>query len=72
MPLVWEMVEFTEAPPRWGLFGVFAGLPIMRARVPGGWFVSIGAKGGFFYPDPDHKWDPNAGQPAPSTPTAGA
>ncbi|MEZ0372159.1 MAG: hypothetical protein ACAI44_23925 [Candidatus Sericytochromatia bacterium] len=31
-----------------------------RAKVPGGWFVSVSRnKGGgaFFYPDPGHKWD---------------
>jgi hypothetical protein len=37
---------------------------VFVARVPGGWFVTVKwssgdsfAGGGFFYPDPEHKWD---------------
>ncbi len=36
--------------------------PMLRAKVPGAWFVrldsgGIGAGGAFFYPDPEHQWD---------------
>ena len=43
------------------------GITVQRARVPGGWFVSVGNKGQgyvnshgqgvFFYSDPNHEWD---------------
>jgi hypothetical protein len=34
---------------------------IMRAKVPGGWFVMTGHEGeSFFYPDPEHEWDGNS------------
>jgi hypothetical protein len=33
---------------------------ILRAKVPGGWFVIFGTWGAFFYPDPEHKWDGNS------------
>lgn len=34
--------------------------PVLRAKVPGGWFVRIAvgvADNAFFYPDPKHTWD---------------
>jgi hypothetical protein len=34
--------------------------PMLRAKVPGGWFIQVaGTTGnnGFFYPDPEHNWD---------------
>jgi hypothetical protein len=33
--------------------------PVMRAKVPGGWLVTVGRgdSGVTFYPDPDHAWD---------------
>jgi hypothetical protein len=34
--------------------------PMLRAKVPGGWFIQVaGTTGnnGFFYPDPEHLWD---------------
>ncbi len=39
---------------------------VFRAKVPGGWFIYVlssnhlwrtGEGAGFFYPDPEHKWD---------------
>ncbi len=33
-----------------------------RAKVPGGWLVSVQWDDGAsltFYPDPEHQWDPN-------------
>lgn len=29
---------------------------VMRARVPGGWLVSVDRAGVAFYPDPEHRW----------------
>ena len=29
---------------------------VMRAKVPGGWLVSISGAGLTFYPDPEHRW----------------
>ncbi len=29
---------------------------LLRAKVPGGWFVKAG-ESAFFYPDPAHEWD---------------
>ncbi len=28
-----------------------------RARVPGGWLISVAGTGVAFFPDPDHEWD---------------
>jgi hypothetical protein len=48
----WE--QLTD--PRWE--GVFW---IMRAKVPGGWFVQMGDQAeSFFYPDPEHEWEGNS------------
>ncbi len=30
---------------------------VLRAKVPGGWLVAIGAGALTFYSDPDHAWD---------------
>lgn len=61
MIVYWEFIEgrtrqtMTEQPDK-----------MFRARVPGGWFVYVlsanhlwrtGEGAGFFYPDPEHKWD---------------
>lgn len=60
MSLIWE-----EVPSEWIKKGFFS-LPapyVIRAKVPGGWFVRTG-KGesiaAFFYPDPEHLWDGSA------------
>ena len=42
--------------------GVLNPLYSARAKVPGGWLVTIGGssavdRGITFYPDPEHKWD---------------
>jgi hypothetical protein len=37
---------------------------VMRARLPGGWLISVGEGPGrsvAFYPDPKHEWDGTAG-----------
>ena len=56
--LIWEEVESAAAKR-----GIFADPApnVMRAKVPGGWFVrtyvasAVGSA--FFYPDPEHLWD---------------
>jgi hypothetical protein len=33
-------------------------VPLLRARVPGGWLIAAGSGAVLtFYPDPDHEWD---------------
>lgn len=32
-------------------------IPASRAKVPGGWLISITNGGMTFYPDPNHSWD---------------
>ena len=33
-------------------------IPLLRAKVPGGWLIAAGSGAGLtFYPDPDHEWD---------------
>ena len=33
-------------------------VPLLRARVPGGWLIAAGSGAGLtFYPDPGHEWD---------------
>jgi len=57
MVLVWEEIKCQTAKK--GIFGN-AMVPILRAKVPGGWFVQVSAGvgiGAFFYPDPEHTWD---------------
>jgi len=55
MGLKWEVIEseilnggFLIAAPK-----------VMRAKVPGGWFISVRfcEASAFFYPDPEHLWD---------------
>lgn len=51
--LVWEKLKKDE---------VFHSAQSFRAKVPGGWFVSVQAHTGVgvtFYPDPEHQWDGN-------------
>ena len=33
---------------------------VLRAKVPGGWLVTVGSGGVTFYPDPEHVWDGSA------------
>ena len=55
--LIWE-----EVKSEWAKKG-FLSLPapyVIRAKVPGGWFIRTGQGEGvaaFFYPDPEHLWD---------------
>lgn len=44
--LEWEPVASTH----------YSGIGVMRAKVPGGWLVSIGGTCLAFYPDPGHEW----------------
>lgn len=79
MPLVWEQMCYTEVrldgsreehgPPGKGFFNELAvgnGSQMWRAKVPGGWFVRMGAPNThfpvstLFYPDPSHQWDGNS------------
>ncbi len=33
-------------------------IPLLRAKVPGGWLIAAGSGAGLtFYPDPGHEWD---------------
>ena len=57
MVLVWEEIK-CETKKK-GLLGGALN-PVLRAKVPGGWFVQAAtgvAASAFFYPDPEHKWD---------------
>lgn len=57
MVLIWEAVK-SEISER-GFFTA-AAPSTLRAKVPGGWFIHVGAgagSGAFFYPDPEHTWD---------------
>lgn len=56
--LIWEKLKcemmeksFLSVPPPY----------VLRAKVLGGWFVTVNvsgdAGGPFFYPDPEHLWD---------------
>ena len=53
MSLIWEKIKCEMVGA-----GFFApNIPsVMRAKVPGGWFIRAGG-GAFFYPDPEHLWD---------------
>lgn len=56
MALKWEVI-YTEQPARGG--GYESARSLYRAKVPGGWFVTMDGGGltAFFYPDPEHTWD---------------
>lgn len=52
--LVWESLIDVRQP--------LYGLGTWRAKVPGGWLVTVRSNGGksgglTFYPDPHHQWD---------------
>ena len=55
------MDETKERPPlKWELIlTTFGTLPMHRAKVPGGWLITMlsEAPAITFYPDPDHRWD---------------
>ena len=55
MALKWEPVQSELVQP--GLLSVAP--KVMRAKVPGGWFISVRSyeSSAFFYPDPEHRWD---------------
>ena len=70
MKVLWEEIDsktsisayYPEKNIHEGSYG-----SIMRAKVPGGWFVVWGAGPGgehwggpCFYPDPTHEWDGNS------------
>ena len=50
--LAWELVgsDFAGTDRKY-YTGIF------RAKVPGGWLITIHDSGLIFYPDPSHKWD---------------
>ena len=54
MLLKWEEIECEKAEKSFLSAGM---MPMLRARVPGGWFVQISGISAFFYPDPEHLWD---------------
>ncbi len=58
MTLKWEAIKCERMQKSLLSTGVY---PMLRAKVPGGWFVqqeaSGNASGAFFYPDPEHTWD---------------
>jgi hypothetical protein len=41
---------------RWEELSSTAGA-VLRAKLPGGWLVSLRGSGLVFYPDADHAWD---------------
>jgi hypothetical protein len=54
----WEEIDTSIQPQEYK--GERIGPTVLRASVPGGWFVYVGYnnQGGVtFYPDPDHRWD---------------
>ncbi len=55
MIVLWEQIQ-CQLVDR----GLFSGgiSPMLRAKVPGGWFVKMQiGNDAFFYPDPEHLWD---------------
>ncbi len=45
---------------KWEKLATDYSCPVYRAKVPGGWLVSISGyegEGLTFYPDPSHEWD---------------
>ena len=55
MVLKWEKIE-CEMKDKKSFLGNLTGM--LRAKVPGGWFVKTASEEGpFFYPDPEHAWD---------------
>ncbi len=57
MVLKWEEIKCERVHKSFLDSAVF---PMLRAKVPGGWFIQLGsvtAGGAFFYPDPEHQWD---------------
>jgi hypothetical protein len=55
MKMTWERIK-TERKENERWWDAVADL--LRAKVPGGWFILIG-QAAMFYPDPEHKWDGN-------------
>ncbi len=55
MVLLWEKIDCP--PVDGGFFSMVS--QMLRAKVPGGWFIQIkdASNSGFFYPDPEHTWD---------------
>jgi len=45
------------AGPKLEWTAVNSSRPVSRARVPGGWLVTLGASGVTFVPDAEHAWD---------------
>ena len=54
--LQWEPVKSSHHPD------------VIRARVPGGWLVSVPGAGLAFYPDPEHRWKGGVSQREPTAP----
>lgn len=58
--LHWEIIAEETARTSTPLGGFTISTHVSRAKVPGGWFVKVGAgpsAPAFFYPDPNHEWD---------------
>lgn len=55
MVLKWKQIESETTSTRGTTFEI----TVYRAKVPGGWFVSLSSASNspFFYPDPEHLWD---------------
>ena len=55
----WEYLGAQELSTGSGFVHVTLRPPLWRAAVPGGWFVVLGHTTiPFFYPDPEHCWNP--------------
>lgn len=56
----WEYVGVQELRTGKGMMNYTVKTFLWRTPVPGGWFVVIGAAtNSFYYPDPDHIWNPS-------------
>jgi len=52
MKLHWDKIESEH---------FFVGHQLLRAKVPGGWLITMSMNQGItFYPDPHHEWDGNS------------
>lgn len=54
MLLKWEEIECEKVEKSFLSAGMS---PLLRAQVPGGWFVQISGVSAFFYPDSEHLWN---------------
>jgi hypothetical protein len=52
------VAQGTPVPPALQWAPLDSGVPLLRAKVPGGWLLAFASGTGLtFYPDPGHEWD---------------